>query len=353
MRTLLRSRLALGVGLSLAMLAGTGRGWAADEKEKVESSRVTMPTFDNMELSGTFYPSVPAAGKKDKEATVLLLHDFTHRGGGGSHKDGWDNLAARLQKEGYAVLQFDFRGFGGSTSVGIKFWSFRSNHILKEFHGGAKQPAAAINQKNFPNIYYNMLINDIASARAYLDVRNDNGDVNTSNLFVIGAGDGAALGAMWMAAECRRQKDKDSDRLPVGLGQLSNPRFLNLDEPESKDFAGAIWLSISPSLAGRSVSQAVRSALVDVARESKIPTAFVFGDGDQNAFNLAKNYMNALQFANGKKVDLKNTGTMTIARTSLSGGKLLDDKLRSIDSIIKQLNKVMEDRGIKNPPPAR
>ncbi len=187
MRVLSRTHLVSLAGLSLVLLTAISSESAAAQKEKAEFSRVSFPTCDGMELAGTFYP--PGAGKKDKDAVVLLVHNFSHRGGGGSHGE-WDDLAAKLQKEGYSVLSFDFRGFGGSKSVSPDFWKFRQNQVLRGFRGGAKS-AESIDQKDFPGHYYPVLINDIAAARAFLDRKNDMRDVNTSNLIVIGAGQGA------------------------------------------------------------------------------------------------------------------------------------------------------------------
>src|SRR5262245_26381536 len=118
MRGLAHSHLVLLAGLSLALAAWTGSASAAED---AQSDRVSFSACDGVELSGTFYPS--PRGKKDKDAVVLLLHDFDHRKGGGSHGD-WDKLAEKLQKEGYSVLSFDFRGFGGSKSVRDDFWKF-------------------------------------------------------------------------------------------------------------------------------------------------------------------------------------------------------------------------------------
>jgi hypothetical protein len=337
MRRVSRSYFLLLAGLSLGLLAGVHGVSAADDKKGKDNDakfdRVSIPTFDGMELSGTFYPAV----EKNKDAVVLCLHDFSHRKGGGSHGE-WDHLAAKLQKEGYAVLTFDFRGFGGSKSVSPDFWKSPYNRGLKGFKGGVKS-AESIDQKDFPASYYSFLVNDIAAARAFLDRKNDSRELNTSNLIVIGAGQGATLGALWAAAEMHRQRDAT----PPMLIPPAVP--LRMDDPEGKDIGACIWLTISPNLEGKPMSGAVKSALVEVARDNKVPSVLVFGENDANASNLATNYKNAIE--GGKKSELKNTGTKTVKRTDLAGSALLGEKLDATPFIIKHLNAVMDDRGNK------
>src|SRR5579859_3450440 len=122
----LRSRARFGLCLALggallslsalsAQTAKTGAGAKDKDKAGKENSRVvSFRTSDGVELQGTFYPA-PSSGAKD--ACVLMLHNFDPRKGGDSHEENWDRLAADLQKAGFAVLTFDFRGFGKSKTV--------------------------------------------------------------------------------------------------------------------------------------------------------------------------------------------------------------------------------------------
>src|SRR5579884_2957405 len=159
--------------LSLLLFAISRPLPAADD---IQSKRVNFTTFDEVELSGTFYRSAPAGGKKDKDAVVLLLHDFRHLKGGSSQEDGWHQLAGQLQKEGYAVLSFDFRGFGNSKSVSPKFWEFPHNR--QGIKGASKKnPPASIDEKDFSPNYFINLVNDIAAARAYLNIKNDANEI--------------------------------------------------------------------------------------------------------------------------------------------------------------------------------
>jgi alpha-beta hydrolase superfamily lysophospholipase len=318
------SHYGLAAAAAFSLAAGFGFG-----QEKENSKRVVIPTVDGVELEGTYYPN--PNGKKD--ACVLLLHNFDKKNGGDSHKDGWDHLAEALQAKGYAVLSFDFRGFGNSKKVNpAKFWSpmFPHNRGVKP----ADKSKESIDSKYFPPPYYANLVNDIAAAKAFLDRRNDARELNSSNLIVIGAGEGAALGALWMAAQCRLQKDRNPPALAVGGAPPA------LDEPESKDLACAIWLSISPTVGGQRLP--IKNAVRDTVHLGKVRTALIFGKGDTPAVQLAKDYFDAVV---GTKNDFKGMVAKKDVGTALSGSKLLNDTLDTEKWIIDDcLENVLERR---------
>src|SRR5262245_36031916 len=100
------------VALGLSCWLLTSLPAPAQDAEKEE---IRFFTADQVELCGTFYPG----SRGPKSPSVLLLHAV-----GGSRKDpGWEDLATALQKSGCAVLAFDFRGHGESTTVQREFWS--------------------------------------------------------------------------------------------------------------------------------------------------------------------------------------------------------------------------------------
>jgi pimeloyl-ACP methyl ester carboxylesterase len=312
--------------LTVAAMFGLAAGGSFGQ-EKDNFKRVPIPTIDGVELDGTYYPN--PNGKKD--ACVLLLHSFDRKNGGDSHKDGWDHLAEALQSKGYAVLSFDFRGFGGSKKVNpAKFWSFPHNRNIKP----ADKNKESIDYKYFPPHYYANLVNDIAAAKAYLDRRNDARELNSSNLIVIGAGEGAALGALWMAAQCRLQKDRNPPALAVGGAPPA------LDEPESRDLACAIWLSISPTVGGKTIP--VKNYVKDTVQLGKVRTALVYGKSDTSALQLAKDYYDAVT---GTKNEFKGMILRKEIDTALAGSKLLNDTLPTEDWILKDcLENVLERR---------
>jgi hypothetical protein len=298
-----------------------------DKATKGDSRPISFRSSDGVELQGNFYPA-PASGAKD--ACVMLLHNFSARTGGDSHQQGWSHLATALQKEGYAVLTFDFRGFGKSKTVDKEFWN-QTKHPYNQRLRYAQKKAESIERSEFPPDYYPQLANDVAAAKAYLDRKNDARELNASNLVVIGAGEGATVGALWMAGEVHRKKDRAS--LTPGLP----PDF---DQAESRDLSCAVWLSISPSLGGRAVP--VRSWLVEVGRDQKVPMAFVYGSEDERSKNFTVGTVSAIKPKSGtKKFDPKDTGDPRAytgekkLRTKLVGEKLLQDKLDTEKWVVK------------------
>jgi pimeloyl-ACP methyl ester carboxylesterase len=163
-----------------------------DEKKKA----VTFETTDEVRLTGTFY-----RGNKGSESpAVLMIPAFNSD----RTKGGWDSLATELQNRGFAVLTFDFRGHGGSTSVRERFWGFEQNK--GGIRGGtAPKNKVTISASDFKSGYWPVLLNDIAAARHFIDLQNDAQRCNSGSIIVIGAQEGASLAVAWMAQEWERR----------------------------------------------------------------------------------------------------------------------------------------------------
>jgi len=319
MQSLYRTSLVAGLAAAtLALLAPAAFGQA-------KSEAVTFKSADGVTLSGTFYP---AGGKKDKKTVVLYLHDFDHKNGGGAAKGKAPDLFKALQDAGYAVLAFDFRGFGDSKDVNKEvFWDTRKfpyNTPLNITRKGVKVPET-IDHKDFKPGYYVYLVNDVAAAKAYLDRANDRKEVNSSSVIVIGAGQGATVGAMWVANECIRRKDKNKDNV--------FPNFANLAEPECKDIAGCIWLTLTSKIESRSASLA--KWLVPAVKANKINMTFYYGKSDGGGTNIVSNLVKSLP-KNGYKLH-------PVEGSSSTGSKLLDGATNK--SILKDIELMIEDRG--------
>jgi predicted alpha/beta hydrolase len=287
----------------------------------VRADEVQFDTADKVELKGTFYP-----GSK-KSACVILLHKL----GGNRQQKGWDDLAQALNKADYAVLSFDFRGHGDSTTVGAGFWRGH-NQTLK----GASRMATKISYKDFPSSYLPYLANDVAAAKRYLDQQNDAGACNSSNVIVIGAEEGAAIGTLWMATEYYRHK---MTKNPFGVLVADRTKL------ESEDLAAAVWLSIPHKLAGYDVAYWLRGP--GNKMRDKIPMVFFFGTKDSKASAAANALFAALKNTPSRE-KLSEFTRLRGKDTTLAGAELLGKKgLKTEEDITGYLENVMQKRGLK------
>jgi pimeloyl-ACP methyl ester carboxylesterase len=287
--------------------------------------KVKFETFDKVELHGTFYPG----NNGKKSPAIILLHEI----GGNSQKAGWGELAQKLQDEGYAVLAFDFRGHDRSTSVSPKeFWNIRINTRLKN----AAKLGSDISYKDFPPGYLPMLVNDIEAAKRFLDQQNDAGLCNSSSLIVIGAKDGATLGALWMALASltpRWGKNAFGQRVIQGT--------------EGEDLACGVWLSISPYLGAQpmAVGNWLQSAgLVGYPPiREKVPMYLLCTEGMSKSF--CEQLQRALKTGTKKQVaDLDKVKTFAGKEAQkLSGKDLLT--LGADAFIIKYMDVVLQNGG--------
>jgi pimeloyl-ACP methyl ester carboxylesterase len=348
-------RLFFMAALSVAVCSLAARGADDPKKDDDTSKAVQIETTDGVTLEGRFYTAAPQGKAKAKEATVLLLHNINAKTGGSSNQPGWDELAKKLQADGYSVLKFDFRGFGNSTNVSPQFWKETYNRNVR---GASKaKPPSTISHKDFDNIageYYPYLVNDIAAAKAYLDRRNDAGQANTSSLIVIGAGEGATLGAMWMASEWHRHKY-------TGGGLIGLPVKINLEEPEGRDEAAAVWLNLSPKLGNREISTALHNWLAEMAGSNKVAMGFIYGSQDELSATAVKHDLTAIAIQIRKDnpgmseeavqnlMRKKGIGSYPLKDSKVTGSELLtaNDSDAQKWIVNKFLKSVMEERGAK------
>lgn len=271
----------------------------AQDKEKEKQPDVAKPekvrfnSVDGVELQGKFF-----ASNKKKAPVVLMLHAL----GEDSGKKNWVSLAEELQRSGLNVLTFDFRGHGLSVNVDAeKFWTYPHNMNLAGGKGGVGKQT--IDVKNFQKNYFSVLVNDIAAARAYLErSKNDDGTCSTSSILIVGAESGGTLGAAWMASEWFRFKVNPP--VIAGLDATIDSR------PEGRDIIGAVFLSISPDLAGRPVR--VDTVLLRPAVKGT-PMLFLYGGEDTKGKNVARSL---------EKVLKKDEKKLLVTAYELKGSKL-------------------------------
>lgn len=342
---------------SLMMVFAFGIVLAIPSRAKAEGSDVNFKTYDGVIISGKYFQSM----KPKESATIILLHNFTYRKGRDDQGEQWEKFATDLQAAGHSVLMFDFRGHGKSVNVDQKFWDHPINKTLP----GATKKLSKIGYTEFPASYYPNLVNDIAAAKSFLDVRNDDGEANTRNLVVIGAGEGATLGALWMASEWRRVPSEVIKLAsPVGIintRPMQEKMLLKATpatDPEGASQLAAIWMSISPTVAGKSMSQ-LPSWIKDItmARTRRVQMVFVTNKEDKTSddFSLKLLKVALPTFSREKKDDGKTkttrkddqklTGEFSYLTQKLTGSQLIE---RSKEDIIKNYLSLVTKKGDSN-----
>ncbi len=282
------------------------------------SEKVTFETVDEVELQGTFYPS----NQGMKAPCVLMLHDLSSNNGSVAWNE-WATLTATLQKNGFAVLQFDFRGYGKSTTVHPAFWKAPDNGKIR----GANLRKSEIHYRDLPASYLPVLVNDIAAARRFLDSQNDAKQCNSRNLILIGAQEGATLGALWLATEWQRRPPRQNG--------------LNLP-PYGEDVAAAVWLSILPTL-GHSRRPEFRVDKWLGPLRDRTPMFFFYGEEDRTASAFAAELCDRVL-----RIDVpprpKSTGLKGFKTPAAGAGLLGQRSLAADDKILNYLSNVLESR---------
>jgi hypothetical protein len=234
------------------------------------AEKVTFTSFDGVMLAADYYPG--AKGKAG--GCVLLLHDPDH----GTAADDWGRLARELQGRGHTVLRLDFRGHGGSTAVAPDFWGFVNNQALKGYGPAVVQrrPLPTQIDADQPPAYRPWLVHDVAAARAFLDGRNDAGEVNSANLVVVGAGGGALLGLLWLASERVRWE-------------------VNQPAPETRYVAAAVWIDLAAGLPGARRAQAAQWLQAAGNDAWGVPMHFLYGSDNAKGPEDARRYLALVQ----------------------------------------------------------
>lgn len=301
-------------------------------------TKVTITTADGVDLQGYWY-----AANQQNAPVVMLLHALDE----GAAKKEWYDLATALQKEGYAVLAFDFRGHGGSTNFAPQqFWSPLGGPMTPapalwntQRMTGASKVNPTLDFKKFDPAYYPILVNDIAAAKAWLDLKNDAGGCNSSSLILIGAETGATLGSIWLNSEWNRYQ------LQQAVGGFGVPR-INQKHPYGMDTIAAIWLSISPKLSARDNTTKISRILFKAGKSNQTPMVFVCNAADDTDKAIAEGMENKLKPKDDKGNLFKFTAAVPVknAGRNIKGRSLLEPGLGTIASITGYLKVVVPQK---------
>jgi alpha-beta hydrolase superfamily lysophospholipase len=321
------------------LLAGLALVLTPQTSGAADSERVKFESFYGVEIHGTFY----ASSKGTKAPCALLLHAI----GGDTQQEGWAELASKLQDKGFTVLMFDFRGHGDSKSVDPENFYRKdpNNRTLRSYN---RRNREQISYKDFTSaIHFLSLVNDIAAAKRYLDKRNDANDCNSSNIVVIGAESGAALGALWIRTEWAKMKPA-APFTPVTQVQF-----------EGQDIACLVSLSLTPevglgkiktkigmeSLLTSPIRDPIRRINLPYAMKDKVPMYFMYGEQDTKAAKYAQHLVDQTLHANDKDPKLRYTGPKPIRGTKLSGIDLIKPSLDTANLIETYASTVVNKQG--------
>src|SRR5690606_17549423 len=134
--------------------------------------------------------------------------------------------------------------------------------------------------------YFPLYVNDLTAVRMHIDQKNDQGDLNSSSIYLIGSGDAATLGMLWMASEWFRPAVHPM----IGLGvqyKLTPTPGIAVDPAAGADIAGAIWLSASvPQTVPRNAVSAWPK--VSMKMRDNNPMLFLYGGADTAAARESK-----------------------------------------------------------------
>src|SRR5262245_46325348 len=270
--------LALGFGLASVAQSQTK---TKDVPKAVHRTKQYVPitTADSVNLVGTYYPgNDPENNRFGKDSpAVILLHKY----GSDRSKGDWDTLARALQKKGYCVIAFDFRGHGESRSVEPNFWKVAVNNELVTHRPGADK--SRIDVKDFKPGYLPWLVNDIQAVRKFLEVKNDSGELNINSLFLIGAQEGASLGMLFTTTEWNRT-------YTTGFTALQTAGVQHI---AGQDIAGCVWLSLvqRPNNISFDINAWARNS---PGMRERTPFFLLYGEQDRSAQQTADGVFNVL-----------------------------------------------------------
>ena len=338
-----------GVAVGLSTFAPVSR---AQNTAAVED--VLIETYDGVKLRGKQYTG---ANKGKNNSVVIIMHAYQKE----PSKGDLGGLAKKLAGEGYHVLQFDFRFHGGKpmdVTPGI-FWNdpFNKQHIKGATN---KPPRSELTLKDIktPKDYYPMLVNDVMAARTYLDAQNDLGKVNTSTVYLIGAGDAASIGFLYMTAEWYREREVPNIPIPPVYVSTNRGLFPN-SQSCGGDIAGAVWLSPArhPSMSQNTIENFTSKYQGSIRLREETPMLFISGEKDAKGKEGAKFFFDKVLVAQPKSgsrlAKLPLTYNREVKSTILSEAELLGKGLETETMITEFLTAIDKDRKNKVAIPKR
>ncbi len=349
----MRSVWPLAAAAVLALIGPSARAQnEVKPKADVKVEEKAFKSIDGVKLQGQFYKTNSTKGKD--APTVLVLHGYGQK----TDDAAWDDTAKTLA-EFYNVFRFDFRGHGKSTDIEPSdFWDpkYPTNRQFVTIQPPLKpETKNTIKFTDFKVNYYPMLVQDLAAARNELDRMNDANLVNTSNLYIVAAGDMAPLTLFFIASEWLREKKKPNalQLPPVPFVSPGRPRVANSDAA-GEDYAGCVFLGPGRPLntpAALSYADLKSMVISNYALKLRNETAmaFIYGAKDPKGAAATSSFLNEVLMANAKtgpggtpllKPDL--LFSVKIDSTALTGVKLLGNNLGTETQLLKFIKDISD-----------
>ena len=184
-------------------------------------------------------------------------------------------------------------------------------------------------------------LNDLAAVRFHLDEKNDNKDLNTSSIYIVGAGDAASLGMAWLTAEWKRPATVPNvaQLAPFTSYEYSpQPITGGIANEAGKDFSGAVWLtathpatSFPPQVIQRWISN---PNFAQKIRENN-PMLFLYAEKDTNGKSQSSFFYNEVLVAEPKKGAQIEKLEQTFMRDVKGGNMLQGVKLLGNNANLK------------------
>jgi pimeloyl-ACP methyl ester carboxylesterase len=330
----------------------------------------TFRTADGVELHGRFSASTKAGVTAGNAPVVVLL--YPPGSGNDMTKGDWGTLTKKLNEEGFHVFQFDWRGHGKSTEIKDteRFWikspylngtaGVAPNTFIKDWMKKPLKDKLTVKDVTNTKMYYPAYAMDLAAVRYQLDTKNDNKELNTSSIYLIGTEEAAGLGLAWITMEWKRPSIKPGDNQLAIAGAAGAARYefiaqlLRGDYDEAgQDFAGAVWLSAArpPAISEFALKKWASDTAFAPQLRNNTPMLFLHGDKDLTQGKKAADFFyNEVLVASPKKGSPLSPLKQTFVRELKGGGmdrglKLLGNKeVNAEETILKFMKEVQKDR---------
>jgi hypothetical protein len=302
-------------------------------------------TFDGVRIEGDFYPQPEGKGKKTP--VILLLH-AVGKGRLDASRADFGKLPEKLQKMGYAVATFDFRGYGKSKQITTDFWQYNHARTKTLDRVEAKDFTTTMDLMN--------LVNDLIAVKIWLNKKNNMGDCNSNLVGVIGVEQGALVGLAWIVndlTDLNRSKERRSGGFGAGggFGQGNqggggfNPggggfgagggNQGGMPALEGQDIACLVAVSMSNRL-GDALPHALMERWLALLRERQIAVMSLYGSNDRDASGFWSKAGNWIKPPQDKTGRYKNSKVQAIKGTSLTGSKLLLNETLELTKVIEE-----------------